>query len=111
MMSYKWKKTEDIGACWVLLKQLGCNVFVQRIFGSDLTCCSNIKVLPVFMVKFHVKKNDIEFLLELPLDTSIDEITETAANISNQILKLQRMCSLLPDLIKYGPFRTEEYRV
>lgn len=63
------------------------------------------------MVKFHVKKNDVEFLIEYPLNTKIDDIIEMAARISNEIYKLQRMCSLIPDLEKYGPFRTEEYRV
>ena len=63
------------------------------------------------MVKFHVKKNDVEFIIEFPLDTQIDIIIENAANISNQIYKLKRICSLLPDLIAHGPFRSEEFRV
>ena len=63
------------------------------------------------MVKFHVKKNEVEFIIEFPLDTTTDIIIETAANVSNQIYKLQRICSLIPDLVEHGPFRSEEYRV
>ena len=63
------------------------------------------------MVKFHIKKNDVEFLLETTLDINVDELIEMAANVSNQIYKLKRMCSLIPDLIQYGPFRAEEHRV
>lgn len=55
------------------------------------------------MVLIHIKRNDeSQFLLETTLKTPIDELVNTVTAIYNGRLKVQRICSEMEELAKYG---------
>lgn len=62
------------------------------------------------MVIFAVKKNELEFRVQTSLEESVDFVIKMISNLSNSLIKLQRVLDLFPDLVKYGPLRPEEYR-
>ncbi|KAF2889665.1 hypothetical protein ILUMI_16508 [Ignelater luminosus] len=55
------------------------------------------------MVLIHIKRNDeSQFLLETTLKTPIEELVNTVTVIYNGRLKVQRICSEMEELAKYG---------
>lgn len=55
------------------------------------------------MVKITVKRNnDLQFLYETTVDTSIDFLLQDITTIYNGRLKIQRICAELEDLAKHG---------
>lgn len=62
------------------------------------------------MVILVVKRNELSFRIETRLEESVDDVIKLISDISNFLIRLQRILDLFPDLVKYGPLRPEEYR-
>ncbi|KAA6371150.1 MAG: hypothetical protein EZS28_033323, partial [Streblomastix strix] len=62
------------------------------------------------MVILRVTKSEIEFQFVTELARNVEYVVEIVSRIINEILKLQRIESILPDFIAHGPLRAEEHR-
>ncbi|KAK4886791.1 hypothetical protein RN001_003062 [Aquatica leii] len=55
------------------------------------------------MVVIHIKRNDdSQFLIDTTLNTTIDQLTTSVVAIYNGRLKIERICSEMEELAKYG---------